>query len=72
MALTANGKHHLLKRDNSTQPIQMQISQKQNTFFHFFFFFAFLKPLLIFKHFFRRNEGESGCISEIKSSEKRR
>ena len=38
MALTADGKHHLLKRDNSTQPIQMQISQKQNTFSHFFFF----------------------------------
>ena len=30
--LTADDKHYLLNRDNLTQPIQMQLSQKQKTF----------------------------------------
>ena len=47
-ALTSDGKHYLLNTDNWTQPIQMQLSQKQKTFSHFFLFlfFAFLKPVL--------------------------
>ena len=32
-ALTAHDKHYLLNRDNLRQPIQMQLSQKQNIFF---------------------------------------
>ena len=36
-ALTADDKHYLLNRDNLTQPIQMQLSQKQKTFSEFFF-----------------------------------
>ena len=30
--LTVNDKHSLLNRDNLTQPIQMQLYQKQKTF----------------------------------------
>ena len=47
--LTADDKHYLLNRNNLTPPIQMQLSQKQKTFSEFFF--GFLKPMLIFKHF---------------------
>ena len=35
--LTVNDKHYLLNRDNLTQPIQIQLSQKQKTFSQFFF-----------------------------------
>ena len=45
---TVNDKHYLLDRDNLTEPIQMQLSQKQKTFSEFFF--AFLKSILNFKH----------------------
>ena len=34
--LTVNDKHYLLNRDNLTQPIQMQLYQKQKTFSEFF------------------------------------
>ena len=34
--LTADHKHYLLNRDNLTQPIQMQLYQKQKTFLEFF------------------------------------
>ena len=30
---TANDKHYLLNRDKLTQPIQMELSQQQKTFF---------------------------------------
>ena len=39
--LTVDEKPYLLTRDNSTQTIQIQLSQKQKTFSHFSFFFAF-------------------------------
>ena len=32
------------------ETIQMPLSQKQETFLRFFFFFAFLKSILHFKH----------------------
>ena len=72
--LTVNDKRYLLNRDNLTQPIQMQLSQKQKTFcqfFFFFFFFAFSKSRLNFEPFPKKNDPYSGCISEIKGSEKR-
>ena len=37
--LTADDKHYLLNRDNLTQPIQMQVSQKQRAFSQFLFAF---------------------------------
>ena len=35
--MTVDDKHYLLNRDNLTRPIQMQLSDKQKTFFEFFF-----------------------------------
>ena len=47
--LSANGKYSLFNRDKLTQPIQMQLSRKQETFSKFFF--AFLKCSLNFEDF---------------------
>ena len=55
--LTADDKHYLLNRDNLTQPIQMQLSQKQKNFSEFFF--AFLKPILNFTHFSKKDDPHS-------------
>ena len=46
--LTVDDKHYMLNRDNLTQPIHIQLSQKQKTFSKFFF--AFLKSILNYKH----------------------
>ena len=46
--LTVDDKHYMLNRDNVTQPIQIQLSQKPKTFSEFFF--AFLKSILNYKH----------------------
>ena len=46
--LTVDDKHYMLNRDNVTQPIQIELSQKQKTFFKFLL--AFLKPILSYKH----------------------
>ena len=70
-ALTAYDKHSLVNRDNLTEPIQMQLSQKQKRFSEiFFFFFSFLKDILNFKDIPKMDDPHSGCISEIQSSEK--
>ena len=45
--LTADDKHYLLSREILAQRIQMQLSQKQKAFSHFFF--GFLKSRLNFK-----------------------
>ena len=55
--LTVNDKHYLLNRDNLPQPIQMQLSEKQKTFSEFFF--AFLKSILNFKHFSKKDDPHS-------------
>ena len=47
--LTADEKDYVLNRDNLTQPIQMQVSKKQKAFSQLFF--VFLKSILNFKHF---------------------
>ena len=52
--LAVNDKHYLLNRDNLTQPIQIQLSQKQKIFSEFFF--AFLKTLLNFKPLTKRDD----------------
>ena len=51
--LRVNDKHYLLNRDNLTQPIQIQLSQKQKIFSEFFF--AFLKSILNLKHFIKKD-----------------
>ena len=55
--LTVNDKHYLLNRDNLTQPIQIQLSQKQKIFSEFFF--AFLKSILNFKHLPKKDDPHS-------------
>ena len=52
--LTVNDKHYLLNRDNLTQQIQIQLSVKQKTFLGFFL--AFLKSILNFKHFPKKDD----------------
>ena len=51
---TADDKHYLLNRENLTEPIQMQVSQKQKTFSQFFF--AFSKSILKFKHIPKKDD----------------
>ena len=47
--LSVDDKHSLYNRDNLTQPIHMQLSQKQKTFSGIFF--PFLKSILTIKRF---------------------
>ena len=53
--LIVKDKDYLLNRDNLTQPIQMQLSQKEKAFFPFFFF-AFLKSILDFQHLHKKDD----------------
>ena len=55
--LTVNEKHYVLTRENLTQTIQIQLSQKQKTFFQFFL--AFLKSILNFKHLPKKDDPRS-------------
>ena len=59
--LIVDEKHYLFNRDNVIQPIQIQLSRKQKTFFQFFFF-AFLKSILNFKHLPRKDDPHSLSI----------
>ena len=59
--LTADDKHYVLNRDNLTQPIQMQLCEKQKSFSEFFS--AVLKTMLNFIHFTIRNDLHSLLIS---------
>ena len=59
--LTADDKHYVLNRDNLTQPIQMQLCEKQKSFSEFFS--AVLKSMLNFIHFTIRNDRHSLLIS---------
>ena len=74
-ALTADDKLYLLNRGNLTQPIQMQLSQKQKTFsksfFCFFLFGAFSRSILNFTHFSKKDDPHRGSISAITESGKR-
>ena len=54
---TVNDNHYLLNRDNLTQPIQIQLSQKQKIFSEFFF--PFKKSILNFKHLQKKDEPHS-------------
>ena len=66
--LTVDGKHYLVTRDNLTQTIKIQLSQKQKNFCEFFF--LFLKSLLNFKHLPKKDDSDSSCISGDSGSEK--
>ena len=67
-ALTARDKYSLGDRHNLTQPIQMQLSEKEKIFSQFFF--QNLKSALNFKHFPKKEDTHSWCIFEIMDSEK--
>ena len=62
-------KYSVLNRDNLTQPIPTQLSQKQKAFFQFFL--AFSKSKLNFEHLQTKDDLHSWLISEITHSEKR-
>ena len=67
-SLAADDKYSLLNMDNSTQPIQMELSMKQK---HFRTFFSvFLKWRWTFEHFEKKNDPHSLCISEITDCKK--
>ena len=55
--LTVNDRHYMLNRDNLTQPIQMQLSEKQKLFFQFCL--VFLKSVLNFKHLPKKGDPHS-------------
>ena len=52
--LTVNDKYYLLNRDNLTQQIEMQLSEKQKAFSEFFF--AVVKSILNFKHLPKKDD----------------
>ena len=56
--LRVNDRHYLLNRDNVTQPLQMQLSEKKETFSQFFFF-TFLESILNFIHLTRKDDPPS-------------
>ena len=56
--LTVDDKHYMLTRDNLTQTIWTQLSQKQKIFFRFFFV-TFLKCILNFKHLPKKDDARS-------------
>ena len=66
--MTVDEKHYLLIRDNLTQTIPIQWSQKQKTFCAFFF--PYLKAILNFKHSQKEDDPHSWCISGNTGSEK--
>ena len=53
--LAVDDNYYLLNRDNLAERIQMQLSQKQKTFSQFFFF-AFSKSILNFKHLPKKHD----------------
>ena len=66
--LTDDEKNSLLYRENFTQQIEMLVSQKRNLFSQFFS--AFLKSILNFEHFQKKDDPHSRCSSQITVSEK--
>ena len=52
--MTADDKYFLLNRDNLTQTIPTQLSQKQKAFFEFFL--AFSKSTLNFEHLQKKDD----------------
>ena len=55
--MTADDKYSLLNKDNLTQPIPTQFSQKQKAFAKFFL--AFSKSTLTFEHFQKKDDPHS-------------
>ena len=66
--LTVDDYHYLLNRENSKQPIQVQLSKKLKAFSEFSF--EFLNPISIFKLLQNKNDPHSSCISGNNCPEK--
>ena len=66
--MTVNEEHCLLTRDNLTQRIKLQLSQKQKKFCGFFFVFS--KSILNVKHLPKKNDPHGWCIPGNTVSEK--
>ena len=66
--LTVDDKNYLVNRDNLTQPIQVQLSQKQKSLCEFSF--AFLKSISNFKHLPKKGDPHTRYLSGNTSSEK--
>ena len=62
--LTADDKYSLLKRENLTEPIQMQLSNKQKNFFRFFFG-TFFKSRSNFEHLEKKDNPLRPRVTEI-------
>ena len=58
-AVTARDNYSLGNRDNLTQTIQMELSEKQETLSQFFFFFECLKSTLNFDRFPKKEHPDS-------------
>ena len=67
--LQANGKYTLQHSEKLPEPIQMQISKKRQNFSDFFT--PFLKSTSSFKHFEKKDDPHSLCISEITDCQRR-
>ena len=65
--MTADDKYSLLKRDNLTQPIRTQLSQKQKVFSELFL--AFSKSTLNFEHFQKKMTVIADFFPKIRSPE---
>ena len=66
--LRVDEKHYLLNKDNLTEPIQIQLSQKQKTFCEFFF--AFLKSIINLNIFQKKMKLIAGVLFGNTGSEK--
>ena len=67
---TSDDKYSPLNRDNLTQPIQKQLSQKSKTFSQFFS--PVLTSTLNFENFREKVDPRCQCISEITNSQRSR
>ena len=67
--LTADEKYHFLIRDDLTQPIQMQLSEKEKTCSECFS--TFLEFRWNFKHYPTTDDLHNLCTSEITGCERR-
>ena len=65
--MAAHDKYSLLRKDNLTQPIQIQLPKN----FFSLPFSAFLKSTLNFQLFLKQDDFHSWCISEITNSKRR-
>ena len=65
--LATDEKYPVLNRDNLTIPIEMQLSEKQNTFYQFLF--PVFKSILNFKYFEIKDDPNRFCISQTTDSE---